>query len=108
MTQLLFLQGFLTPETTQWIILGALIIVFYLFFIRPQQKKAKEGKTFLESLKPGDKIVSVGGVHGRILKEEGTTFIVEIDKNVKMKLEKSAISMEMTAEAIKPKEEVTK
>jgi preprotein translocase subunit YajC len=104
----IFLDGFLTPETTQWLILGALIIVFYMFFIRPQQKKAKEAKNFLDNLKPGDKVVSVAGVHGRILKEEGTTFIVEIDKNVKIKIEKSAISMEMTTEALKQKEEAAK
>lgn len=102
---ILVIFGFLTPETTQWLIMGALIVVFYLFFIRPQQKKAKEAKTFLENLKAGDKIVSVGGLHGRILKEDGSAFIVEIDKNVKVRLEKSAISMDMTAEAIKPKEE---
>lgn len=99
------LQGFLDPEVTQWLIMGALIVVFYLFFIRPQQKKAKEGKSFLENLKAGDKVVSVGGIHGRILKEEGTAFIVEIDKNVKVRLEKSAISVDMTNEAVKPKEE---
>jgi preprotein translocase subunit YajC len=99
------LQGFLNPDVTYWLLLGAIIVVFYLFFIRPQQNKAKEGKTFLENLKTGDRIVSVGGVHGRILKEEGTAFIVEIDKGVKIRLEKSAISVDMTNEAIKPKEE---
>ena len=52
---------------TQLIFLGLIIVVFYFFMIRPQMKKTKEAKKFRESLKKGDKIVTIGGLHGKIV-----------------------------------------
>lgn len=76
-----------------------MVAVFYFFMIRPQQKKQKEQKSFLESLKRGDKIVTIGGMHGTILSIEGNTVLVEADQGVKLKFEKSAISQEQTKAA---------
>lgn len=77
----------------------AIIGVFYFFMIRPQQKKQKDQKGFIESLKKGDNVVTIGGLHGRIASVEATTITLEVDRGVKMTFEKSSISREAT---IKP------
>ncbi len=72
-----------------------IIIVFYFFMIRPQQKKTKDQKVFRESIKKGDTIVTVGGLHGKIASlESDDTFILEVDKGIRLKFEKSAISLD--------------
>ena len=71
--------------------------VMYFFMIRPQAKKAKDQKGFIESLQKGDKIVTVAGMHGRISRiNENGTVEVEIDTNTKVVMERSGISMEYT------------
>ena len=82
--------------TQQFIMIGMIILVFYFFMIRPQMKKAKTEKDFKEQLQKGDKVVTIGGVHGKILDVQEKTFTLEIDQNVKVKIEKSAISAEAT------------
>ena len=72
-----------------------IIVVFYFFMIRPQQKKSKEQKIFRENIKKGDNIVTVGGLHGKIASlEDDDTFTLEVDKGIRLKFEKSAISLE--------------
>ncbi|UTW61069.1 preprotein translocase subunit YajC [bacterium SCSIO 12741] len=71
--------------------------VFYFFMIRPQSKKAKAQKNFRESLKKGDKVVTIGGIHGRIKDQNDSTIMLETDGGAKMRIEKSAISMEMSS-----------
>jgi preprotein translocase subunit YajC len=69
----------------------------YFFMIRPQTKKAKDQKNFLETLQKGDKIITVAGIHGRITRiNENGTLEVEIDTNTKVMMERSGISMEYT------------
>lgn len=80
----------------QLIMILLIIVIFYFFMIRPQMKKAKLEKEFKESLVKGDKVVTIGGVHGRIVEVNETTFMIEIDTNVKVKVEKTAISAEAT------------
>jgi preprotein translocase subunit YajC len=78
-------------------LIGAMVLVFYFFMIRPQSKKAKDQRTFMENLQKGDKIVTLAGMHGRITKvNENGTVEVEIDNNVKIVMERSGISLEMT------------
>ncbi len=74
----------------------AIIIVFYFFMLRPQMKKQKIERDFRTTVKKGDKIVTIGGLHGRVLEVNDRTFMIEIDTNVKVKIEKSAISVEAT------------
>lgn len=81
---------------TQWIMIGAMVIIFYLFFIRPQQKKQKDQKNFINEVKKGDQIVTIGGIHGKIYSVDETTVTMELDKGFKMKIEKSSISQEAT------------
>jgi preprotein translocase subunit YajC len=82
---------------------GAMILVFWLFFIRPQAKKQKQQKLFLENLQKGDKVVTIAGIHGTVNKvNEDGTLSLEINPGSYIKLEKSAISMEWTTQINKP------
>ena len=73
------------------IMLGLMVLVFWFFMIRPQMKKQKELKKFREALAKGDHIVTIGGIHGKILEVTDTTVLVQSD-NTKLRFEKSAIS----------------
>ncbi len=66
-------------------------VVFYFFMIRPQMKKQKEIKKFREAIKVGDKVVTAGGLHGKIKDIKESTFIVEIAEGVKITVEKSSV-----------------
>ena len=78
------------------VFLIAIIVVFYFFMIRPQMKKQKTEKQFRDSLQKGDKVVTIGGIHGRIVEANDRTFMVEIDTNVKVRVERSAVSADAT------------
>ena len=82
----------------QFVFLGLMILVFWMFMIRPQAKKAKQQKAFLANMQKGDKVVTIAGIHGTINKmNEDGTFQLEINPGSYIKMEKSAISMEMSA-----------
>lgn len=83
----------------QVFLFGSIILIMYFFMIRPQQKKQKETKNFLESIKKGDTVVTIGGIHGKIYAIEGDTIFLELDKGMKIKVEKSAISTDYTKKA---------
>ncbi|MFY0481558.1 preprotein translocase subunit YajC [Flavobacterium sp. PLA-1-15] len=74
----------------------AMIAVFYFLMIRPQQQRAKKEREFESSLKVGDKIITKSGIHGRISELSDTTIVIETMSG-KLKMERSAISMEMSA-----------
>jgi preprotein translocase subunit YajC len=74
----------------------AIFAVIYFFFIRPQSQKVKKEKLFVDELQKGDKVVTSQGIHGIIDRIEDTSFMLEIDKNVKIRIEKSGISTDMT------------
>lgn len=76
-----------------------IIVVFYFFMIRPQQKKAKEQKKFIEEVKVGDRVVTIGGAHGRIAELEDDTFVLEVERGGRIRFSKSAISLESTKAA---------
>jgi preprotein translocase subunit YajC len=81
----------------QLLLLGGMILVFWLFLIRPQAKKAKLAKTFQEKMQKGDKIVTIAGIHGTVNKiNEDGTIMLETSPGSYMKIEKSAISIEWT------------
>jgi preprotein translocase subunit YajC len=91
------------------IIMGAMILVFWLFMIRPQAKKAKEQKKFINDLQKGDKIVTIAGIHGTINKvNEDGTLSLEVSPGSYIKIERSALSMEWTANINKVATEVKK
>jgi preprotein translocase subunit YajC len=79
------------------ILLGGMILVFYLFMIRPQAKKAKLAKQFQENMQKGDKIVTIAGIHGTVNKvNDDGTLMIETSPGSYLKIEKSALSMEWT------------
>lgn len=85
-----------------FLMMGAIILVFWLFMIRPQAKKAKEQKKYIENLQKGDKIVTIAGIHGRVNKvNEDGTIEMEISPGSYIKIEKSAISLEWSNAANK-------
>jgi preprotein translocase subunit YajC len=68
-----------------------MLVVFYFFMIRPQMKKQKELKKFREAMKPGDKVVTIGGIHGKILEMADSTVLIS-SEGTKIRIEKSAIA----------------
>ncbi len=74
------------------IFLALIMVVFYFFFIRPQAKKAKDLRKYRESLKKGDKIITIGGLHGKIVEVQDSTFTIEVEDGSRMRFEKSAIA----------------
>jgi preprotein translocase subunit YajC len=79
--------------TQQIITFGLIAVVFYFFMIRPQVKKSKDQKKYVNELKKGDRVVTTAGIHGRIIEVAEATFLVEVD-NGKIRFDKSAISLE--------------
>ena len=71
-----------------------IIVVFYFFMIRPQVKKQKDQKKYVEELKKGDKVITTAGIHGKIVDVSESTFLVETEGGHKIRFEKSAISLE--------------
>ena len=83
-----------------------IVLVFYFFMIRPQMKRQKQEKNFIQSMKKGDKVITKGGMHGRIVELTDDTCVIETLAG-KIKFERSAISMELSAK-LKDKKEVEK
>lgn len=92
----IFLQAGGSGGTMQLLLLGGMILIFWLFMIRPQAKKAKLAKQFQQNLQKGDKVVTIAGIHGTVnkLNEDGTTIMMETSPGSYIKMEKSAISIE--------------
>lgn len=96
--QTIFLQA--APDggmLPQLLMFGAIILVFYFFMIRPQQKKARDQKKFREELTKGMQVVTIGGLHGRLTAVNEDTVEIEVDKGIRLTFDKSAISLEATA-----------
>ena len=73
-----------------------IVVVFYFFMIRPQMKRQKEVRKFRESLSKGDKVVTTGGIYGKIVEVKETTIILEIAKDVQIKVDKNGIIKDMS------------
>src|SRR5688572_16266865 len=75
----------------------AIVVVFYFFMIRPQMKKAKDQKKYIEGLKKGDKIMTSSGIYGKIVElRDDATVIIELEDGGKMKISKNAVSNDAT------------
>lgn len=89
-----FLQAAEGPAGGAWgtiAMFGLIIVVFYFFMIRPQQKKQKAVQEARQAMKVGDKVITAGGVHGRIKEIGETYFIVEIAESVRIKIDKASV-----------------
>ena len=88
------------PDGPPWgtfLMFGAIIAIFYFLIIRPQNKKQKETQKMLAALKKGDKVVTIGGIHGTIQLVKEQTIIVKVDEDTKLEFSRSAISNVVTA-----------
>ncbi len=95
MIQTLLLQaGTGGSNYTQFIMLGGMIAIFYLFFIRPQQKKQKDTRKFIAAIKKGDQVVTVGGIHGKVVNVDDNTITIDVDRGSKLVVEKTSVSLE--------------
>ena len=75
---------------------GAFIVFYYFLFIRPQSRKRKETQNMLNSLKKGDRIVTIGGIHGKVVSSKANEITIRVDSNAEITFEKSAISKVLT------------
>ncbi len=99
MFQIVFLQnttGQSGNSMMSLVFMVGIFAVFYFLMIRPQQRKQKEQIKFRDSVRKGDKIVTIGGIHGKVMEVSKETIVLEVDKGVRITLERSAISMEGT------------
>ncbi len=76
---------------SNFLLLALVFVVFYFFMIRPQMKKQKEETKFRDSVEKGNEIITIGGIHGKILSVQETTIILEVENGHRLKIEKSAI-----------------
>ena len=76
---------------TMLLMLALIFVVMWLFMIRPQQKRQKELNAFRDSLKKGDKVVTVGGIYGTVLEVNDNKVMLEIDKDVRIKVDKASL-----------------
>ena len=91
---LLQAEGQVQPGGSSWtslVFILLLIVVFWLFFIRPQSKKAKEEQKFREGLQKGDKVVTIGGFHGKVTEVKETTVMISLAPNMEVEVEKTAL-----------------
>lgn len=73
------------------IMMGGMFVIMYFFMIRPQMKKAKEAKKFKESIAVGDKVMTLGGIHGKVLEVDETTVVIGLDQG-RMRIEKAGLA----------------
>lgn len=76
---------------SMWVMLILIIVVMWFFMIRPQRKQQKELQKFRDGLKKGDKIVTIGGIYGTVAEIKEKTLLIEIDSNVKIKVDKNSV-----------------
>ena len=77
---------------TTFVTFGLIIVIFYFLIIRPQKKRDRETKEMLAAIKKGDKVVSMGGIHGTVVAVKETTIVVKVDDNTRIEFSRNAIS----------------
>ena len=100
----ILLQAAQGSNWTSIIFMVAIIGVFYFFMIRPQQKKAKDQKKFIDEVKKGDDVVTIAGMYGRVAEIDGDTIVLEVERGGRIKMSKSSVSMDSTKQAFAKKE----
>ena len=76
---------------SMWIMLALIFVVMWFFMIRPQKKQQKELQNFRDSLKKGDKVVTIGGIYGTVAEIKEDSVLIEVDHNVKIRVSKQAL-----------------
>ncbi len=81
---------------SMWIMLALIFVVMWFFMIRPQRKQQKELQAFRDGLKKGDKVVTIGGIYGTVAEIKDTYILMEVDNNVKIRVNKQALSKDFS------------
>ncbi len=81
-----------TQLVTMLVTFGLIIVVFYFLVIRPQNRKQRDAKKMLQNIRKGDRVVTIGGMHGSVESVKDESVVLRVDDNVKLKFNKSAIS----------------
>ena len=81
---------------SMWIMLALIFVVMWFFMIRPQKKQQKELQNFREGLKKGDKVVTIGGIYGTVCEVKEGSVLMEVDNNVKIRVNKNALVKDFT------------
>lgn len=81
---------------SMWIMLALIFVVMWFFMIRPQRKQQKELQNFRDSLKKGDKVVTIGGIYGTVTEIKEDSVLIEVDSNVKIRVSKQALVKDFT------------
>ena len=81
---------------SMWIMLALIFVVMWFFMIRPQRKQQKELQNFRDSLKKGDKVVTIGGIYGTVVEIKEESVLIEVDSNVKIRVSKQALVKDFT------------
>jgi preprotein translocase subunit YajC len=90
--------------THQFVLIGGMLLVFYFFMIRPQQRRKKEQQTFLEKIKKGEQVITIGGIYGKVCDVAEDTLTLEVDgKGSKITVAKGAISLDSTKQHARKK-----
>ena len=81
---------------SMWVMLALIFVIMWLFMIRPQRKQQKELENFRNSLKKGDKVVTIGGIYGTVAEIKEESVLIEVDNNVKIRVSKQALVKDFT------------
>ena len=93
----LLLQETVTQSSSMFssiLMFGVIILVFYFFMLRPQQQRQKKAQQFRDALKVGQNVITIGGIHGKILEIDEKTVVLQVEGQNKIRFEKVAISMD--------------
>ncbi len=98
----ILLQGMGGGGASSLFLIGGMFVIMYFFMIRPQQKKAKDQQAYVDALKAGDKVITIGGLHGTVSSVRDKTVVLEVDssKGIKMVFLKTAISKDSSAQIV--------
>ena len=88
------------------VFLVVIFVIFYFFMVRPQNKKRKELQNLRDNLKKGDNVVTIGGIHGKVVDVKETTVVINIDANTKIKVDKSSISLDSSTKLTEEKQTI--
>ena len=97
MNDLLYVIALQTGPQNQYgfmITMALIIVVFYFFMIKPQQKKQKEIKKFRETIKNGAKVLTIGGIYGKVVETSEKTVIIEVENKMRLKVDKVALTID--------------
>ena len=86
-------------QWSMWIMLALIFVVMWCFMIRPQRKQQKALQNFRDSLKKGDKVVTIGGIYGTVCEIKEGSVLIEVDNNVKIRVSKQALVKDFTENA---------